>query len=49
MGEGGLPALIKPWSMSFHEGQTEVKFVGETNQGQMDAALRFKVSEVEAL
>ena len=35
--------------MSLHEGETEMQFVGETNQGEMDAALRFKVSEVEAL
>jgi hypothetical protein len=48
-GKGRLSALIKPRSMSLYEGETEVQFVGETNQGEMDAALRFKVSEVEAL
>ena len=49
LGEGRLSPLIKPWSMGLHEGETEVQFTGETNQGEMDAAWRFKVSEVEAL
>ena len=48
-GEGRLSPLIKPWSMGLHEGETEVQFTGETNQGEIDAALRFKVSEVETL
>ncbi len=49
LGEGKLSSLIKPMSMSLDEGETEVQFIGETNQGEMDAAWRFKVSEVEAL
>lgn len=48
-GRKGLSAAIEPWGTGDHQDETEVQFVGDSDQSEAGSAWRLEVSEVEAL
>ena len=49
LGEGRLPPFVEPWSAGCDQYQAQMQLIGETNQGEMESALRLEVSKVETL
>ncbi len=47
--EGRLSSFIEPESMACTEPHTEMQFLTQANQSEVESARRFEVSEVEAL
>ncbi len=47
--EGGLSSFIEPRSMAWTQPHTEMQFVTETNQSEVESARRLEVPQVETL
>lgn len=47
--KGELSTAIEPWGTGDHQDETEVQFVGESDQSEAGSAWRLEVSEIEAL
>ena len=47
--EGSLTSFIEPRSMVCTQPHTEMQFLTQANQSEVESAWRFEVSEVEAL
>ena len=47
--EGRLSSFIEPGSMVWTQPHTEMQFVAQANQSEVESARRFEVSKVEAL